>query len=79
MRKQVKLVILFGQDSKLIEKQIEHQNVILAFNLQEAIEQAARFAKKGDIILFAPGCSSFDMFDNYADRGEKFTSIVNKL
>lgn len=47
--------------------------------LEEAVERARKVAKPGEIILFSPASASFDMFKNFAERGEKFKSAVNSL
>jgi UDP-N-acetylmuramoylalanine--D-glutamate ligase len=48
-------------------------------SLEEAVELAWEEAEKGDTILLAPACSSFDMFKDYADRGDSFKRIVSEL
>lgn len=50
-----------------------------ARNLGEAVELAHQSAVPGDIVLLSPGCSSFDMFTDYAERGEAFSAAVRKL
>jgi UDP-N-acetylmuramoylalanine--D-glutamate ligase len=47
-----------------------------AATLDEAVETASRLALAGDTVLLSPGCSSFDMFRDYADRGNQFRQIV---
>ena len=47
--------------------------------LTDAVFSARAFAQPGDVVLFSPGTSSFDMFKNYADRGEQFRTIVRSL
>ncbi len=47
--------------------------------LAEAVYWASSRAVGGDVVLFSPACSSFDMFKNYQDRGEQFKSIVRGL
>jgi UDP-N-acetylmuramoylalanine--D-glutamate ligase len=47
--------------------------------LAEAVERAARVAKKGDTVLLSPACSSFDQFKDYADRGNVFQKLVRAL
>jgi len=48
-------------------------------SLEKAVHTAQREAKPGDIVLFSPGTSSFDMFKNYADRGNQFRNLVHSL
>jgi len=48
-------------------------------SLERAVHTARSQARPGDIVLFSPGTSSFDMFRNYADRGNQFRSIVHDL
>ncbi len=38
-----------------------------------------RFTKKGDVVLLSPACASFDLFENYEDRGQKFKNAVRSL
>ena len=47
--------------------------------LEEAVNLARKQAKVGEIVLFSPASASFDMFKNFADRGNKFKGLVNKL
>jgi len=50
-----------------------------AADMDAAVNAAAKFAKKGDTVLLAPACASFDMFKNFQHRGEVFRSCVNAL
>jgi UDP-N-acetylmuramoylalanine--D-glutamate ligase len=50
--------------------------VIHAISMDDAVEQARRIAKSGDIVLLSPACASFDMFSGYAERGDKFAQAV---
>lgn len=50
-----------------------------AASLAEAVSLSKTVARKGDIVLFSPGTSSFDMFKNYADRGNQFRALVHQL
>jgi len=46
--------------------------------LEEAVDKSIEVANNNEIVLFSPGSASFDMFKNFADRGNKFKEIVNK-
>lgn len=48
-------------------------------SVQDAVETAYRFADKGDTVLLSPCCASFDLFENYEDRGRKFKACVKNL
>jgi UDP-N-acetylmuramoylalanine--D-glutamate ligase len=47
--------------------------------LQAAVKRAAALAQKGDAVLLSPACASFDMFRDYAHRGEVFSRAVKEL
>jgi UDP-N-acetylmuramoylalanine--D-glutamate ligase len=51
----------------------------IAGSLADAVERAHRVAQPGDVVLFSPGTSSFDMFKSYADRGDQFRALVHAL
>jgi UDP-N-acetylmuramoylalanine--D-glutamate ligase len=51
----------------------------LTSSLQEAVQKAHTLARTGDTVLFSPGTSSFDMFRDYADRGEQFRQAARNL
>ena len=51
----------------------------IADSLADAVERAHALAQPGDVVLFSPGTSSFDMFKSYADRGDQFRALVHAL
>jgi len=51
----------------------------IATSLANAVERAHAVAKHGDVVLFSPGTSSFDMFKSYVDRGDQFRALVQTL
>ncbi len=76
----VKSIILIGEAAGRMEKQWSGlAPIYLASTLEEAVESAARLALPGETVLLSPGCSSFDMFKDFEERGEKFRSLVNSL
>ena len=48
-------------------------------SMKKAVNQAHDWAKKGDVVLLSPACASFDLFDNYEDRGDKFKKEVSAV
>lgn len=75
----VKNVVLFGENKYKILKTIDSKKCScdIAKNLEEAVNIAFGKAKK--IVLFSPASSSFDMFNNYAERGRKFKELVGAV
>ena len=81
IREKVRAVVLMGQDAELIKRDIERAGVEIvdATDLTSAVRIATRLAEPGEIVLFSPACASFDMFENYASRGEMFADAVRSL
>ena len=83
----VKTLILVGQTSgkifEAVKAELETQNkelpIYMCNTLEETVQTAKKFAKPGQIVLFSPASASFDMFKNFADRGEQFKKLVNTL
>jgi UDP-N-acetylmuramoylalanine--D-glutamate ligase len=77
VREKVKAVVLIGQMSeKLFALWYAAVPCHRATTLADAVDQAQQLAKSGEIVLFSPGCSSFDMFRDYEDRGDQFRALV---
>lgn len=81
-------VILFGEAAELIAKAIEKvrpevnapiTTVHRTDNLAQAVSQAAQLAKPGEVVLLSPGCTSYDAYRNYAERGDHFKALVMEL
>ncbi|MCX6990856.1 MAG: UDP-N-acetylmuramoyl-L-alanine--D-glutamate ligase [Chlamydiae bacterium] len=76
----VKEVFVLGQAAEKIRKELgPFFKVTSVGSLSQAIDLAASSALAGDVVLLSPGCSSLDMFRDYAHRGEEFQKCVNKL
>ena len=48
-------------------------------SMTEAVKIAQRLAEKGDTVLLSPACASFDLFENYEERGKQFKAAVQNL
>jgi UDP-N-acetylmuramoylalanine--D-glutamate ligase len=81
LKNKVKFIILFGEAKERIKDELKSVNIPTESveNLKECIKLAKKIGKKGDIVLFSPGCSSFDMFKNYKERGDVFKKEVFSL
>ncbi|BCE00628.1 UDP-N-acetylmuramoyl-L-alanine--D-glutamate ligase [Marinicellulosiphila megalodicopiae] len=82
IEKQVKSVAIFGESkNELFEllKQNVNVNVTLQNDLKSALNFLFNTAKPNDVILLSPACASFDMFENFEDRGSKFVELVGQL
>jgi UDP-N-acetylmuramoylalanine--D-glutamate ligase len=80
VKKKVRSVVLIGEMADRIAQ--DWQGVTeceIAGSLADAVERAHAAAKTGEVVLFSPGTSSFDMFKSYADRGDQFRSLVRAL
>ncbi len=83
----VKTLILMGQtsgkifDSVKAEEEIENKeiNIYMVNSLSQAVILAKRYSLPGQVVLFSPASTSFDMFKNMYDRGHQFKDIVNKM
>lgn len=78
IRAKVKRGIIFGKDRKEIEKSFEKEKRLIVKDLETALGKALKFARKGDVILFSPGCASLDMFNSAIQRGKIFSELVRK-
>ncbi len=80
VRRRVRRLILLGEAKERIKDALGHlTDTILVESLEEAVREAHRLARPGEIVLFSPACSSFDMFRNYEERGERFASLARSL
>ena len=76
----VRAMVLIGEDADNIEAQLSGTAPIFrAGSLVEAVETGFEAAEKGDCVLLAPACASFDMFKSYEERGDVFKSAVRSL
>ena len=81
-----KLILMGKTASKIynaVTKEIAGTDIVFPMykctSLEEAVNRARKISTKGEIVLFSPASASFDMFKNFAERGEKFKEYVNNL
>lgn len=85
VRHDVRGVVAIGNMRNKINnslKKVNFNNVVLfdeSSKMPQAVEAASKMAKTGDVVILSPACASFDMFKNYADRGDQFIAAVAEL
>ena len=71
------MVLIPGTGTERVKKEIS--KAVEVKTLEDSVKQALLLAKAGDKIVFSPGFTSFGMFKNEFDRGDKFNEIVAKI
>ena len=80
IRKKVRRLVLIGEDAENISRELgKAAEIVRAVTMGEAVEKSFQAAKRGDSILLAPACASFDMFASYEERGKIFKRKVLQL
>jgi len=81
VRQKVKAIVCLGKDNrKIIEAFSDKVNTIVeTSSMEEAVRSSYYLAKKGQTVLLSPACASFDLFNNYEDRGRQFKQAVRNL
>jgi UDP-N-acetylmuramoylalanine--D-glutamate ligase len=71
----IRAILAYGAAGPRIVREVG-KAVLVEGDLESVIQRAATLAEPGDLILLSPACSSFDMFDNYEERGRLFTALA---
>jgi UDP-N-acetylmuramoylalanine--D-glutamate ligase len=81
VHEKVKAIICLGVDNKKIIDAFGNivDMMIEVTSMQDAVTMAQRLSEKGDTVLLSPACASFDLFENYEDRGRQFKNAVQNL
>jgi len=81
VREKVKAIICLGVDNQKIVNTFYNvvDLIVETAGAEEAVKVAYKIAEKGDTVLLSPACASFDLFENYEDRGNKFKQAVREL
>jgi UDP-N-acetylmuramoylalanine--D-glutamate ligase len=77
IERKARTLVVLGEDAERIERELKaHAPVVRVKDLREAVRRAAEAAQPGDVVLLAPACSSWDMFENFEQRGRVFKEAV---
>ena len=80
VRTKVRKLVLIGEDAETIERELgQYANVERANDMHDAVNRSFAAADSGDVVLLAPACASFDMFESFEHRGTIFKGEVTKL
>jgi UDP-N-acetylmuramoylalanine--D-glutamate ligase len=80
-KEKVKAIVCLGKDNQKIHDAFKGvvKNIVDASSMDEAVKAAYYLARNGDTVLLSPACASFDLFENYEDRGTQFKQKVRNL
>ncbi len=81
VREKVKAIICLGEDNQKLKAAFEGigELFVETYAMSEAVKVAYKVAERGDSVLLSPACASFDLFENYEDRGNQFKEAVRNL
>jgi UDP-N-acetylmuramoylalanine--D-glutamate ligase len=81
VKEKVKAIICLGKDNEKIKAAFGGmvETLVETQSMQEAVKAGYYLGKKGDVVLLSPACASFDLFENYEDRGHQFKKYVREL
>jgi UDP-N-acetylmuramoylalanine--D-glutamate ligase len=81
VREKVKAIVCLGIDNRKILNSFESLTPVIVetHSAKEAVNKAFELAETGDTVLLSPACASFDLFENYEDRGKQFKQAVEDL
>jgi UDP-N-acetylmuramoylalanine--D-glutamate ligase len=81
VKAKVKAMIFLGKDNAKLHKAFDGvvENIVDSDNMKDAVKKAYHFGTDGDVVLLSPCCASFDLFENYEQRGRFFKEAVRDL
>jgi len=81
IKDKVKALVCIGKDNSKLHETFDGiiPHVIDAGSMKEAVTKAYKLGEKDDVVLLSPACASFDLFENYEDRGRQFKEYVREL
>ncbi|KQC29828.1 UDP-N-acetylmuramoyl-L-alanine--D-glutamate ligase [Flagellimonas eckloniae] len=81
VREKVKAIICLGMDNSKLKDVFGNviDLMVETYSMEEAVKVAYKISERGDSVLLSPACASFDLFENYEDRGNQFKSAIKNL
>jgi UDP-N-acetylmuramoylalanine--D-glutamate ligase len=81
VKQKVRAIVCLGKDNRKIVDAFKDkvQTIVETSSMEEAVRSSYYLAKKGQTVLLSPACASFDLFNNYEDRGRQFKRAVRNL
>ena len=81
VKSKVKAIVCLGTDNSRILEAFKNVGIdmVETQSMEDAVRSAYYLAKNGDTVLLSPACASFDLFENYEDRGRQFKHEVREL
>ena len=81
VQEKVRAIVCLGVENEKIKNSFGNvvEIIVETAGAEEAVKVAYKLAQKGDAVLLSPACASFDLFENYEDRGRQFKAAVRKL
>ncbi|MGE4586886.1 MAG: UDP-N-acetylmuramoyl-L-alanine--D-glutamate ligase [Mangrovibacterium sp.] len=81
VREKVKAIVCLGVDNRKIVESFKEvvSDIVETCDMKDAVRSAYYLARDHDVVLLSPACASFDLFDNYEDRGRQFKQAVREL
>lgn len=81
VREKVKAIVCLGMDNSKLKESFGNviDLMVETYSMEEAIKVAYKISERGDSVLLSPACASFDLFENYEDRGNQFKAAIKKL
>jgi UDP-N-acetylmuramoylalanine--D-glutamate ligase len=80
VKEKVKAIVCMGVDNKKIHEAFDNEiRLIDTGSAENAVQAAFRLSTVGDVVLLSPACASFDLFNNYEDRGKQFKEAIKNL
>jgi len=81
VKQKVRAIVCLGRDNRKIIEAFSDivPTIVEASSMVEAVRSSYYLARKGQTVLLSPACASFDLFNNYEDRGRQFKQEVRNL